>query len=359
MPSQASSALFSYFVISSLQADPKTRYKFQKMAQILPKPVFCQGQWEFETKLKRGHGLLVMHFKSREFNIVSPNGTKYKFVVGHCLKQKPAEIHETLFLTAEQLGELRTTWTWSLHRKKDDSIIQQKQFKMDEFDIFDNFFNPMDCGTVQKSDWSKTVIIKMTILVHEDLELPKASVPPVPPSWTNIIKEMFNNDKLSDIKIICESEIFLCQKFVLSTRSDVFRTMFESNDFSENTKNVVEIDDIDIVTKKAFLTFLYTYELLKHEIDYSKLIIVADKYNVMDLYQICQNQLVKSVNLDNVVQLLFLGYLLNNSKLMKVSTDFAGKNGGKVKKCDDWIEIQKVHPDIASKLLDAVVFTTE
>jgi hypothetical protein len=259
-----------------------------------------------------------------------------------------------LFLTAEQLGELRTTWIWSLHRKKDDSIIQQKQFKMDEFDIFDDYFNPMDCGTVQKSDWSKTVIIKMTILVHEDLELP-----PVPPSWTNIIKEMFNNDKLSDIKIICESEIFFCQKFVLSTRSDVFRTMFESSDFSENTNNVIEIDDVDIVTMKAFLTFLYTYELLKHEIDHSKLIIVADKYNVTDLYQTCQDQLVKSVNLDNVVQLLFLGYLLNNSKLMKVSTDFASKNGGKVKKCDHWIEIQKVHPDIASKLLDAVVFTTE
>jgi hypothetical protein len=93
-----------------------------------------------------------MHFKSRELNIVSPNGTKYKFVAGHGLRQKPAEIHETLFFTAEQLGEIRTTWTWSLHRQKDDSIIQQKQFKMDEFDIFDDYINPMDCGTVQKSD---------------------------------------------------------------------------------------------------------------------------------------------------------------------------------------------------------------
>jgi hypothetical protein len=89
---------------------------------------------------------------------------------------------------------------------------------------------------------------------------------------------MFNNDKLSDIKIICESEKKLCRKFVLSTRSDVFRTMFESSDFAENTNNVVEIDDIDITTMKESLFDLFVYlrttETLKID---SKLIIVADK----------------------------------------------------------------------------------
>ena len=49
----------------------------------------------------------------------------------------------------------------------------------------------------------------------------------------HLIEDLCFNDEMSDCRIICEDQIFPCHKFILSVRSDVFKTMFQTMDMQE------------------------------------------------------------------------------------------------------------------------------
>ena len=49
----------------------------------------------------------------------------------------------------------------------------------------------------------------------------------------HVIEDLCFNDEMSDCRIICEDQIFPCHKFILSVRSDVFKTMFQTMDMQE------------------------------------------------------------------------------------------------------------------------------
>ena len=49
----------------------------------------------------------------------------------------------------------------------------------------------------------------------------------------HLMEDLCFNDEMSDCRIICEDQIFPCHKFILSVRSDVFKTMFQTMDMQE------------------------------------------------------------------------------------------------------------------------------
>ena len=68
-----------------------------------------------------------------------------------------------------------------------------------------------------------------------------------------MIKDLCFNDDLSDCKIICEEQSFPCHKFILSLRSDVFKTMFQNMDLNEG--NVFK-DPLGIGHRYIRITYL-------------------------------------------------------------------------------------------------------
>jgi hypothetical protein len=133
--------------------------------------------------------------------------------------------------------------------------------------------------------------------------------------------------------------------------------MFENDDTKENQDGFIMVDDVSSKTMKTLLSFVYKNKILANvDID-EKLLIAADKYNISDLCHLASRHLIKTINVDNAIDRLFVGYLVNNSELMETATEFASENQGKVKKCENWNDIQKTYPDIATKLLDAVIFS--
>jgi hydroxymethylpyrimidine/phosphomethylpyrimidine kinase len=81
------------------------------------------------------------------------------------------------------------------------------------------------------------------------------------------------------------------------------------------------------------------------------------KYNVQDVYRNCEKYLIATLNVNNVLERLAIGYLVNSLDLVKSSTEFVLNKIGKLTKTEKWILIQKEHPDIANKIVDTVMFS--
>ena len=88
----------------------------------------------------------------------------------------------------------------------------------------------------------------------------------------------------------------------------------------------------------------------------ANLLIVADKYNVTGLKSMCLRYLQENLNVNNVLEITVTAYLLDNTKLLQMSSNFLVDNLGLIQKCEYWDQIQKKHPNIALKVMDMIIF---
>jgi len=178
------------------------------------------------------------------------------------------------------------------------------------------------------------------------------------PSLIQVLQDLHLNEDSSDITIICDDEKFPCHKFILSSRSDVFKTMLEMTDFKEQQDGMIRIDDVSAKTMRTFLKFVYKDDLEIEEID-CNLLIAAEKYNFKKLFNICLKQVTKMIKADTVMEIIIAAYLIDNELLLQEASKFIFKNRGSIRKCELWDQIKSKHPAIAAKVMDLIVFDGE
>ncbi|XP_023318721.1 speckle-type POZ protein-like [Trichogramma pretiosum] len=101
----------------------------------------------------------------------------------------------------------------------------------------------------------------------------------------------FDNEKLSDVKLIVEEEEIPAHKIILAAVSPVFRVMF-TNDTLENKENLVKITDTNKNIVKEMLRFIYTGKIDVIETDMIiELLVAADKYKIDSLKNKCAKML--------------------------------------------------------------------
>ena len=130
--------------------------------------------------------------------------------------------------------------------------------------------------------------------------------------------KLFNDkEEFSDVEVECDGEIFNCHINILSTRSDVFRAMFQS-DMTENITKKVTIQDIDSDVTREMLHFIYTGGKNGNlSIEKSKkLLAAAERYQLDVLKSICEDHLCSNLQITNAVHNLVFGdlHLHNISK---------------------------------------------
>merc|ERR1719461_759862 len=81
------------------------------------------------------------------------------------------------------------------------------------------------------------------------------------PSLIQVLQDLHLSEDSSDITIICDDEKFPCHKFILSARSDVFKTMLSMPDSKEQLDGIIKIDDVSAQTMKTLLKFMYKDDL--------------------------------------------------------------------------------------------------
>ena len=97
------------------------------------------------------------------------------------------------------------------------------------------------------------------------------------------------------------------------------------------------------------LKFLYTGYISLDEMEEitSDLLGVADKYQLDDLKEMCEEKLVSSISVENSIECLVLGDSLNASKLKKIALDLVAKNMKKIVNTDVYKDLFAKRPTLA------------
>ncbi len=137
------------------------------------------------------------------------------------------------------------------------------------------------------------------------------------------------NEVLSDITIIINDHKIPAHKFILSSRSDVFETMFLSQ-FKESNDKEIEIKDTNIEAFEVFLKCIY-FDIFDSKAikDYSLVIDVfrlSHRYQTQELSHFIEEELIELITVSNVVDIYEFALIYDLNKLLNALKVFVNKN---------------------------------
>jgi hypothetical protein len=136
------------------------------------------------------------------------------------------------------------------------------------------------------------------------------------------------NQDLSDITIVINGHKIPAHKFILSSRSDVFKNMF--NQFKESVDKELEIKDTNIEAFKVFLKCIYFEEFDSKSIeDYSLAIDVfrlSHRFQTQELSHFIEEELIEFISVENCFAILEFALIYELKQLLITLKDFVIKN---------------------------------
>lgn len=127
-------------------------------------------------------------------------------------------------------------------------------------------------------------------------------------------KSLYLSERFSDVVIQCKDKEFPAHRVVISSKSDVFATMFNSP-MKESKEGRLIIEDAEPDVVEQMLNFIYTGEADFNKLA-SELFLIADKYCIRDMKEISENILVQKVDENNFLDLYPVGKLLSSTKMI-------------------------------------------
>ncbi|KAF8781038.1 hypothetical protein HU200_001010 [Digitaria exilis] len=126
------------------------------------------------------------------------------------------------------------------------------------------------------------------------------------------------NGIFSDILVNADGGSIKAHRAVLAACSPVFMRMF-STDLKENEQSMVDISDMSLEACQAFIAYIYGCiageEFLPHR---SELVSAADKYDIVELKNMCERSMIDDVDNDNLLERLQIAHQYGLSTLKKV-----------------------------------------
>ncbi|XP_055350253.1 speckle-type POZ protein-like [Paramacrobiotus metropolitanus] len=121
-----------------------------------------------------------------------------------------------------------------------------------------------------------------------------------------------------------DGTVFRTHRFLLAAHSPVFAAMF-THDFQEKQNCGCEMADMDRECVEVLLAYVYACDVSKVTVDNAeKILIMADKYEIMDLRGVCENILASNVLAQNADHFLELA----SQRQLPVLQHAAGKAAG-------------------------------
>lgn len=144
----------------------------------------------------------------------------------------------------------------------------------------------------------------------------------------------------------------MAHKSILSSRSPVFSAMFE-HQMKENTENVVKIVDMSTEVANELLNFIYSGKVQNLKKVAKDLLAAADKYQMPQLVEMCEEHLMSNLTVDTAPEILVLSHLHKAVKLKTVVVEFIISNRKDVMKSENW-ELIKQQSDLMEELFKAL-----
>ncbi|XP_042901567.1 speckle-type POZ protein B [Parasteatoda tepidariorum] len=164
------------------------------------------------------------------------------------------------------------------------------------------------------------------------------------------IRNLFSDKTLCDVKIRVEDEIVQAHKSILAARSPVFHAMFQL-DMVEAKTGIVDIQDVDIDTFKAFMNYIYCDIVDKMDYDGAKnLLIVAEKYEVLRLKEMCGSFLKSEISDRNACEIAALADMVSHKGLKSFAIDFIADHSKNILIMPEWVPWIKNHMELATEI---------
>jgi len=167
------------------------------------------------------------------------------------------------------------------------------------------------------------------------------------------LETAFHNKDFADVKVACGDRVFECHQFMLSARSPVFRAMFQSDMTEAQTKRV-DIQDLQPDVVNDMLLYIYTGNTPNLNRVAGELLAAADKYQLEQLKNICEERLCNSLEIGNSVSHLVLGDMYQAQQLKRMSLQFVVRNMSSVVRSRDWRERLIDHPALMAEVMEAM-----
>ena len=164
--------------------------------------------------------------------------------------------------------------------------------------------------------------------------------------------ELLKDGKYSDVKISVNGEEFNAHKAILSSRSPVFNAMFESK-MLENRENLIRIEDFRPEVIEELMTFIYSGKVKNLSKVAKELLSAADKYELPQLSQLCEQYLMSELSVVSAPEILVLSHMHKAVKLKAQTIDFIIANRKEVMKSDNW-DLIRNESDLMEELFRAL-----
>ena len=160
--------------------------------------------------------------------------------------------------------------------------------------------------------------------------------------------QVLADKEFCDVEIQCEESVFPCHQLVLAARSPVFRAMLQVDMKEKQTKKIV-IEDSKPEIVSQMLNFIYTGDIANEKLDdmASDLLAVGEKYQLIHLTKMCEDNLCSTLDVDNSIKYLVLGDIYNLLTLKTLALELAAKNMKKIVDTDVYKDLFKQKPELA------------
>ncbi|KAK0078593.1 hypothetical protein PV325_002332 [Microctonus aethiopoides] len=161
---------------------------------------------------------------------------------------------------------------------------------------------------------------------------------------------------LSDMTIVIDEKEIPVHKIVLAVYSPVFLAMFKA-DMTESVNKRIVVTDIEVDIMEKVIEFMYTSVIdpIPEFNDLLSILEVADKYQIMNLKELCKELLSENITIDNVLKILERASLCGVPQLMETLISFMVKEKLKIVELEDFADLYRRKPELLFKFVILIV----
>ena len=155
----------------------------------------------------------------------------------------------------------------------------------------------------------------------------------------------------ADIVVECEGQEISGRSLVFVARSNVFAKTLQT-DMKERREGRIHIERASMVDVKQLVDYMYSGKLDTSYVRLKELLILADRFEVLQLVEFCSSKLSKTLNKSNAVELGIFGDKYNVKSLVDECARFITNNMMTSNPYQqDWMEQMKGSPDLMLKII--------
>ncbi|GBN06765.1 TD and POZ domain-containing protein 4 [Araneus ventricosus] len=222
---------------------------------------------------------------------------------------------------------------------------------------FDIFYGALWSGieNYEQLQSSAEQVIRADVKKRQVEESKKSDIASCP--FRQNVHRFYENGTLSDVSLRVDEETFPVHKFILSSRSPVFKAMF-TNDMREKASKCIVVPDVDVDTLRRLLLYIYTNEVPEVEWDKTAdLFRAADKYELLELKNQCSAILKSNISKINVCCVLSLADMHHEEELRKAVFDFITRNLD-IFSSDIWKIFRRENSELAMETMERIIYIT-